>query len=294
MGTVHELERAEQQAPPVIVERKLIKKLAEIMQAVKYIQKTGYNKFHKYSYATEADVSEAVREQLASRAVMMIPSVLKREVREHKSRSGNTEYIAIVDMEFKFMDGETGEEVVFLFSGEGQDAGDKAIYKAETGTQKYAMMKVFQIPTGDDPELDSGADPQQQPQGQQQGQQQRQQQQQGQQPPQQQNAPQQQQTPPPPAGPTKGQLKAKYKELIGTDSDFADVSIVKKFSGNGAGLMNWLEAQLKEREQLETQVFAAAREKGGEDIKTAVFVLSQLRAGNTYSGILQAIQKGKQ
>jgi hypothetical protein len=42
--------------------------------------------------------------------------------------------------------------------GEGQDAGDKGPYKAMTGAQKYALMKTFMIPTGDDPEADEDVD----------------------------------------------------------------------------------------------------------------------------------------
>lgn len=289
MATVHEIERSEQpQQPPVIKELKLVKKLAEIMSAVRNVEKKGYNSFHKYAYATEADVSIAVREELAKRFVMMIPSVLRREIREHTNNRGKIEYIAIVDMEFKFIDGETGEEILFHFSGEGQDAGDKAIYKAETGTQKYAMMKVFQIPTGDDPERDNDPPP---GNGQQQGQQQRNNQQQGNYSSQQQNAGKQQQEPQKPTGPTVKQLKEKYKELIGTDSDFAEAPIVANFKGNGPGLMQWLDARIQEREQFETKVFAVSRAKGAEDIKTTVFVLSQLRKGNTYPGILAALEK---
>lgn len=139
-------------------ERKLVRKLTEVMDQVKYIQKKGFNKFHKYSYATESDVSERVREELAERVVMMIPNVIESTVREHKNRSNNIEYIVKVRMEFKFIDGETGEELIFHSEGEGQDAGDKGIYKAITGAQKYALMKAFMIPTGDDPEADSGVD----------------------------------------------------------------------------------------------------------------------------------------
>ena len=43
-------------------------------------------------------------------------------------------------------------------SGSGQDAGDKGIFKAISGAQKYALMKAFMIPTGDDPEQDAGVD----------------------------------------------------------------------------------------------------------------------------------------
>lgn len=139
-------------------ERKLIKKLTEIMQEVKYIQKKGFNSFNNYKYATESDVAEKVREELANRCVMMIPNILETSYREHTNRKGNTEYITKVRMEFKFIDGETGEELIFHSEGEGQDAGDKGIYKAITGAQKYALMKVFMIPTGDDPEADSGVD----------------------------------------------------------------------------------------------------------------------------------------
>jgi len=139
-------------------QRMLVKKLAEVMKAVKYIQKTGFNKFHKYAYATESDVAERVREELAERNIMMIPSVTNSETREHITAKGNREYIVTVHMEFTFMDGDTGETISFNTVGEGQDAGDKGSYKAMTGAQKYALMKAFMIPTGDDPEADSGTD----------------------------------------------------------------------------------------------------------------------------------------
>lgn len=138
--------------------KSLVIKLAEVMQQVKYIQKRGFNSFHKYKYATESDVAEKVREELAARNIIMIPNVVSQSNREHINAKGKTEYIATVTMEFRFLDGESGEEISFHSVGEGQDAGDKAVYKAITGAQKYALMKAFMIPTGDDPEADSGID----------------------------------------------------------------------------------------------------------------------------------------
>jgi hypothetical protein len=128
------------------------------MMQVKYIPKNGYNEFNRYKYATEADVNEKVREELAKRNIIMIPSVKSHQIREHVNRKGNTEYIATVEVEFTFMDGDTGETISFTTYGEGQDAGDKGTYKAITGAQKYALMKAFMIPTGDDPEADRGVD----------------------------------------------------------------------------------------------------------------------------------------
>lgn len=133
-------------------------KLAKVMQEVKYIQKRGHNKFHNYKYATEADVNEKVRECLAEKNVIMLPSMKSHSIRETKTAKGDTEYIVCVDMDFTFIDGESGEQLTITMSGEGQDRGDKAIYKAISGAQKYALMKVFMIPTGDDPEGDETVD----------------------------------------------------------------------------------------------------------------------------------------
>src|SRR5690606_33447300 len=141
-----------------MTDRKLVKKLAKVMSEVKYIKKNGFNKFNNYSYATESDVAEKVREVLADQQVIMLPDVVEHSTREHVNRKGNTEYIATVKVKFTFIDGETGEELSIHSAGEGQDAGDKAVYKAITGAQKYALMKAFMIPTGDDPESDSGVD----------------------------------------------------------------------------------------------------------------------------------------
>ncbi len=136
-------------------ERSLVTKLAEVMSQVKHIPKNGFNKFHKYHYATEADVNEKVREELFKRNVVLIPNMKSHTVREHKTNANKTEYIVTAEIEFTFMDGDSGETIAFTVFGEGQDAGDKGVYKAITGAQKYALMKAFMIPTGDDPEADN-------------------------------------------------------------------------------------------------------------------------------------------
>lgn len=139
-------------------ERKLLLKLVTVYEQVQYIQKRGHNKFHNYKYATEADVNEKVREEIAKLKIIMMPSIINKEMRVTTTKSGNTEYIYRVDMDFVFMDAETGESLTVQMSGEGQDVGDKAIFKAISGCQKYALMKAFMIPTGDDPEGDDDAD----------------------------------------------------------------------------------------------------------------------------------------
>lgn len=135
-------------------QRSLVRKLAEVMGEVERIPKSGRNEFHRYDYATEADIVAAVRKAMAQRALMLVPTVERVEWKAVPRKQGGEDRLATLTVRFTLMDGDSGEEVSFQVLGEGQDAGDKATYKALTGATKYALLKLFLIPTGDDPEQD--------------------------------------------------------------------------------------------------------------------------------------------
>lgn len=121
------------------------------MALIDRIPKTGRNEFHKYDYATEADITAAVRVEMARRQLMLTPSVVDSKaelVGEKKSR------LVTIRVRYTLEDGESGEQRTFDMLGEGSDSLDKAFYKAMTGATKYAVLKLFLIPTGDDPEKD--------------------------------------------------------------------------------------------------------------------------------------------
>jgi hypothetical protein len=141
---------------------KLVQKLCEVMGAVGYIQKTGYNKQQGYKYAQETDVVEKVRAELAQRKVFLMNSVENTSFRTIRTAKGNELTVATLTVKYTFIDGESGEKLEFSGVGEGMDSGDKAVYKAQTGALKYALMKTFLIPTGDDPERDHDEEPQRQ------------------------------------------------------------------------------------------------------------------------------------
>lgn len=139
--------------------RSLVKKLAEVMAAVERVAKTGHNNFHHYDYATEADITAAVRGEMASRGVMMIPNVENVEFQEVLTAGNKKERLCTARFLFTLVDGDTNERIEFRIIGQGQDAGDKGFYKAATGAVKYGLMKLFLIPTGDDPEADEKPSP---------------------------------------------------------------------------------------------------------------------------------------
>jgi hypothetical protein len=136
----------------------LYRKLAEVMAEVGYVQKQGYNSFHKYKYVTEADLIEAVRQKLAERNVVLIPSVVDVGERPVTSDKGKQSTVTTVKVAFTFCDGDTGELHRAEWAGAGDDPADKGLYKAYTGALKYFLMKAFLIATGDDPEGDDGTD----------------------------------------------------------------------------------------------------------------------------------------
>ncbi len=135
----------------------LVTKLAEVQSAVKRVKKRGRNDFHKYDYATEADIVETVRHELATRHVMLIPEITSYTLHELPDKGGKSrDALMILNMAFTFEDGDSGERITKPWLGVGQDAGDKGCYKAMTGAEKYFILKTFLIPTGDDPERTTG------------------------------------------------------------------------------------------------------------------------------------------
>jgi hypothetical protein len=137
----------------------LHRKLAEVSLAVHRIPKRGKNVHFGYDYATEADVSEAIRRELAERGITLTPSITRIEREALPVAQGKRpEFLTTIFMHYTFTDAETGEVLEADWIGAGVDGSDKGAYKAMTGAHKYFLMKFFMIPTGDDPERDRRAD----------------------------------------------------------------------------------------------------------------------------------------
>lgn len=139
--------------------KQILEALLKAASDVSYVQKKGYNDFQKYSYATEADVLEVVRPAFIKHGLMMIPTVDSVMHDEH----GNTHITVRYDMYH-----ESGETLSFVMAGSGNDrnskgVGDKGIYKALTGCNKYAYMKALGLATGDDPEVEAKPEPKSEP-----------------------------------------------------------------------------------------------------------------------------------
>jgi hypothetical protein len=120
------------------------------MAGLERVPKRGRNEFHKYDYVMEADLADAVRQEMAAAGILMYPDVESVEWQTGNEKGGK---IATVSVRYTLTDGT--DSISFRVAGCGVDnPGDKAVYKALTGSVKYALMKMFLIPTGDDPEAE--------------------------------------------------------------------------------------------------------------------------------------------
>lgn len=138
--------------------QKIAKKFVEVMRECSHVAKNGTNSFHQYKYATAADVLEKVNASFTkhSLASVVTPSLLS--VQEVSTAKGNIERLATVEVSVMLIDSESGESLTLKGLGSGQDAGDKALAKAQTMAIKYAYLNSLAIATNDDPEADFKTD----------------------------------------------------------------------------------------------------------------------------------------
>jgi len=135
----------------------LAAKLSEVMASVDRIPKNGWNDHFRYKFATESDVSDAIRNELANRKVCVLVDSNITEIRPITKDNGKSTFLTDTAIRIRFICGDTGAVFTVEGCGTGDDASDKGTYKSITGAIKYALMKTFLVPTGDDPEATAPA-----------------------------------------------------------------------------------------------------------------------------------------
>lgn len=139
--------------------KNLAQKILEIQDKVGVVKKMGKfgSEMGGSNYLRIEDAVVAVNKLMCSKGLILTGSLqsTSRVPHERVDKSGNlarSGYISSVLMEWKVEDSETGESRTFVFPGDGYDATDKSIYKAMTGSRKYAIISIFNLPIGNDVE----------------------------------------------------------------------------------------------------------------------------------------------
>ena len=139
----------------------LKEKLVKIYEAIDHIEKKGHNKAQGYFYIRSADVTHAIRKQLAELKVYAEINFefIGDSYTIARAKDKDAPFSAVnVRCSIIFRDLESDEILSASGLGSGADGGDKAAYKAQTGALKYALKNAFLVPDEADPEADESVD----------------------------------------------------------------------------------------------------------------------------------------
>lgn len=137
--------------------KNLTSKILKVMSEVTFVSKDKEFKASssfRYKYASDAAIVTSIRDAMIKHGLTALPSVKECIKEEHKNSKGELFFFTTVKVDYCLTDSDSGEHVVTTIYGQGQDKGDKGVYKAMTGAEKYYFLKTFLIPTTDDPEQD--------------------------------------------------------------------------------------------------------------------------------------------
>ena len=143
--------------------QKIAKKFVEVMKDCSHVAKNGTNDFHRYKYATAADVLEKVNASLTKHGLASVVATNLLGSKEVTTAKGNVEQLVTVEVSVTLIDAESGESLTLKGLGSGQDPSDKAVAKAQTMAIKYCYLNSLAIATNDDPEADRHTDEVMQP-----------------------------------------------------------------------------------------------------------------------------------
>jgi len=134
----------------------IYKVMPKIMSEILPIEKEGKNIQQNYKFRGIDQVYNYVQPILAKNGVFMRCEILDDKRSERPSKSGRILTFVQIRVRYYFVASD-GSDIWTDAFGEGADTSDKAIAKAMSIAQKYAILQTFCIPTDEpkDPENDS-------------------------------------------------------------------------------------------------------------------------------------------
>lgn len=136
----------------------IYQRINEVRKAISYVQKdksvsTGAG---SYKAVTHDQVTGMVREHMVKNGIVSYPVLvestsLPKEVNAQMEMAKQFRYEATYDIVFVNMD-EPSEAITIRIQAHAMDNADKACGKALSYAKKYAVLKLFEIETGEDEE----------------------------------------------------------------------------------------------------------------------------------------------
>ena len=125
----------------------IIEAIHMVMADVAGVEKTGYNSHHRYNFSSESDILEAVRPAMIKHGLILFPAGIETISTQELGKQVRRE----LEVTYRIMH-TSGEKLDLAIRSEGMDNQDKASPKAMTMALKYAMIQLFNLPRGIDPD----------------------------------------------------------------------------------------------------------------------------------------------
>jgi len=126
--------------------------LVKAQAAMPLVEEGQRNTYDKYNYSNLADYQRATRKVLAEHGLAVTGSCTAVEqLPDRQSSKGTAMHVVRVTAVTRLLH-TSGQWIECVTYGEGEDRGDKAIYKAITGARKYGIATLLGLATTDDPE----------------------------------------------------------------------------------------------------------------------------------------------
>ena len=139
--------------------KNLYQRMIAVMEDVKRLQKDKQVGSGSYAYkaVSEEKVATTMRSAFIQHGLVIFPVSQAHRLTDYTSpgRGGELSVISLssVDVVYKLVNVDNPAEFELIASsGTGVDNQDKGVGKAMTYSMKYALMRAFLIPTGEDPD----------------------------------------------------------------------------------------------------------------------------------------------
>lgn len=131
----------------------LYEKINEIRKSVGYIQKdkkvsTGNGTYTAVSHDT---VTALVRQHMIEQGIICVPNLIKSCAHQKEEGAKQARYDATYSFEF-INAAEPADRLSIVIEAHAMDNADKAPGKALSYAKKYALLKLFELESGDDEE----------------------------------------------------------------------------------------------------------------------------------------------
>lgn len=134
-------------------------KMVQVMGQIKFVSNDARNNEQNYAYASDEAILHAVKAAMVACNVCSFPIFTILSNTDGASNSGKKYNKVEMECKITVIDADSGETLESNGFGAGIDyGGDKALMKAQTVCHKYALQKLFNMPTGNNPEADEEVD----------------------------------------------------------------------------------------------------------------------------------------